>query len=204
MADKNLYKNDLSHREGTWTFVETVVNDKTRVEFKDGSTVKHSAFSLNIIDAYHTVREDYLGDENPGFLSTTAERDALTNTETGTQIDNITIGRNEIFDGTTWKPVNRRKVVVGITASTTQTQGQGLLSADLNILSVVANNNDTVTLPTAEAGITVIVVNNGAKRVKIFPNTSDDLGEGVNISISLSARSAIVFYCFDGTNWVST
>jgi len=203
MADKNLYINDLIHREATWTFIETANGSETNVQFKNGSTIEHEASNLDVVDAYRTIRADYLNAEVPKYLSTTTERDALTNTETGTEIDNITVGRNEIYDGTTWKPVNRRKVTTSITASTTQTQGNGLLSADLNIIATVANNNDTVTLPTAVPGTAVIIVNKGTKKIKIFPNTGDDLGEGVNSSVSLSAGSSIIFYCYDTTNWES-
>lgn len=101
MADKNLYANDLIHRESSWTFSETTIGGKTRVEFKDGATVKHQAFQPDIIDAYRIVRDDYLNAENPIFLSTTTERDALT-VDAGTTIYNITTAEDETYDGTKW------------------------------------------------------------------------------------------------------
>jgi len=204
MADKNLYANDLIHRYASHTFTETTVGSQTKVEFKDsGSVLIRSSTKLAVIDAYRTIRIDLLGSENPTFLTTTTQRDALTSVDRGTHIHNITIGRDEVYNGTGWQNVARRSNITGITASTTQTQGNGLLTADLNVISTVANNNDTVTLPTAVQGVSIIVVNQGTKKVKIYPNTSDNLGEGVNISISLSAGSTIVFHCSDSTNWVS-
>ena len=52
-------------------------------------------------------------------------------------------------------------VTAGITASTTQTQGQGALTTTVNEVSVVANTNDTITLPNAIAGIEVVIINPG-------------------------------------------
>ena len=79
---------------------------------------------------------------------------------------------------------------------------QGLLIADLNVLGIVANDNDTVTLPPALDSDTCIVVNKGANQAQIFPNTNDNLGEGQNIAISIPKSSIIVFYRSDTTNWV--
>ena len=56
-----------------------------------------------------------------------------------------------------------RSVTAGITASVTQTQGQGALTTEFNQVSVCANANDTVTLPAAAAGRVCIIVHNGAQ-----------------------------------------
>ncbi len=205
MPDKLLYANDIIHRFASHTFTETTVNSETLVEFKNaGSTLIARSQKLSIIDAYRSIRSDLLSGETVLFLSTTTERDALTGINTGTIIDNITVGRNEIFNGTSWEPVQKRSVTTGITASTTQTQGNGALTSDLNVISTVANINDTVTLKTAIVGVICIVVNNGSKKMKIFPAAADDLGAGLNASITLSAGSTIIFHCLDATNWVST
>ncbi len=203
--DKAIYANDLIHRFASHTFTEAIVGSLTKVTFKDGisATIRERS-KLDVIDAYKAIRKDLLDGESPLFLSTTTQRDALTSVDTGTMIDNVTVGRTEIFNGSDWKSAARRSSVTGITASTTQTQGNGLLSGDLNVIATVASVNDTVTLPTAVAGITVIVINAGSKKVKIFPFVGDDLGAGLNSDISLSAGSAIIFHCYDATNWVST
>lgn len=94
-----------------------------------------------------------------------------------------------------------RKVTTGITASTTQTQGQGALTAEVNVISTVANANDTVTLPVALAGRKVWVINNGANTLQIFPASGDDLGAGVNTATTLASGSNLTFLAYDSTNW---
>jgi len=94
-------------------------------------------------------------------------------------------------------------VTAGITASTTQTQGQGALTTSINEVATVANTNDTVTLPSAIAGLEVVVINNGANSLQIFPASGDDLGQGVDTATTLSGGSNISFFTYDATNWES-
>lgn len=88
-----------------------------------------------------------------------------------------------------------------ITASTTQTQGEQPLTADINAVTVVANDNDVVTLPTATVGQEITIVNRGANILQIFPASGDDLGQGVNASTTLDAGGAIKFLALDNTDW---
>ena len=95
----------------------------------------------------------------------------------------------------------------GLTAGTTQTQGSGFaLTKQINQVSTVANANDTVVLPTATAGDTCIVINDGANPMRIYPATSDNLGAGVNalLTIALGAGEIATFYAYDTTNWICT
>lgn len=89
----------------------------------------------------------------------------------------------------------------GITASTTQTQGQQPLTTNVNEVSTCGNANDVVTLPSAVAGADVIIINNGAQTLQIFPASGDDLGSGVNSSTTLAAGSNVHFVAYDATNW---
>jgi len=205
MAYKDLYKNDLVHRYASHTFVETTVNDETKVEFKNaGSTVIASSQKLDVIDAYRSIRSNFITRENVPFLSTTVERDllALTTTDKGTIIDNITVGRLEKWTGTKWINVSRRSVIPNITASTTQTQGQGLLTSDVNVVTTVANDDDTVTLPIAAEGINVLIANLGQKKLQVFPNTGSDLGEGTNQGVTISKEAIMAFHCYSSTKWI--
>ncbi|OGM06194.1 hypothetical protein A2125_00930 [Candidatus Woesebacteria bacterium GWB1_43_5] len=92
-------------------------------------------------------------------------------------------------------------VTATITASTTQTQGNGPLTTNINEVSVVANANDTVTLPAAAAGLCVKIANNGANVLQIFPASGDDLGAGVNTSDTLIATTNVEFCAYDNINW---
>src|SRR5574343_591580 len=54
------------------------------------------------------------------------------------------------FDGSKWTRMKRLSADAGITASTTQTQGQRPLTANINEIATCANANDTVTAPPLE------------------------------------------------------
>jgi hypothetical protein len=88
-----------------------------------------------------------------------------------------------------------------VTASTTQTQGQGAITAEIVNVSVCANANDTVTLPTAKAGIRCYIFNNGAQTLQIFPASGDNLGAGVDTAKTLAAGKQALFIAYDATNW---
>jgi hypothetical protein len=92
-------------------------------------------------------------------------------------------------------------VTAGITASTTQSQGQGALTTSVNEVSTCANLDDVVTLPTAVAGAFVEVINNGANTLQIFPASGDNLGAGANTSVQLEPNESITFIAYDATNW---
>jgi len=94
-----------------------------------------------------------------------------------------------------------RTVTAGITASTTQTQGQMPLTSEVNEVSVVANANDTVTLPSAAPGRKCVIQNNGANTLQIFPALGDDAGAGVDVAITLATGLKLVLDAYDATNW---
>lgn len=120
---------------------------------------------------------------------------------TTSQVNTLQLGANGRADVSIPNGPFIRSVTSGITASTTQTQGQGALTSDINAVSIVANANDTVTLPSALAGMEVTVINNGANTLKIYPASGDNLGAGVDVSTVLVAGSNIVFVSYDDTNW---
>lgn len=89
----------------------------------------------------------------------------------------------------------------GIAASTIQTQGQQPLTANINEVAIVVNANDVVTLPSAVAGLQVIIINNGVNNLQIFPASGDNInGYGLNISIIIDAGD-VIFTAYDSTNW---
>lgn len=92
--------------------------------------------------------------------------------------------------------------VTGITASITQTQGQGALTGEVNEISVCANVNDTVTLPIAKAaGRMCLVINHGAQTLKVFPASGGDLGAGLNTSTTIVAASRKLFVAYSALKW---
>ena len=93
-------------------------------------------------------------------------------------------------------------VSAGLTASTTQTQGEGVLISALNEVSTVANDNDTRTLPVAVAGRGVRVFNAGANTLQIFPNTDASIdGGAANASVTIAAGETQIFSAISTTSW---
>ena len=95
-------------------------------------------------------------------------------------------------------------VETGLTASTTQTQGQGALGAEKSIheVSTVANANDTITLPLAQAGLFCFIRNAGANTLQIFPAIADKIDENaVNVSITLATNSSLLCYATGTLQW---
>jgi len=80
----------------------------------------------------------------------------------------------------------------GVTASTTQTQGQGAQTASVVNVTTVANDDDTVTAFAVAAGSKQVFFNNGANRLQIFPASGDDIGNGTNSSIVVAAGGMAV------------
>lgn len=96
-------------------------------------------------------------------------------------------------------------VTTGITASTTQTQGQQPLTVGRNFHTVdtVANANDVVTMPSAVAGQAVFLANRGANTLQIFPASGDNFqGSAVDASITLAAAAEGIYIPADTTVWV--
>lgn len=92
-------------------------------------------------------------------------------------------------------------VEAGITASGTQSQGQGALTKMLNQVSTVGTANDVVTLMSAAVGAMQTVINDGANNLQIFPASGDNLGAGVDTSIVIPPGATVRFEAYDATNW---
>jgi len=90
----------------------------------------------------------------------------------------------------------------GLTASTTQSQGQQALTSVVNEVAVCANANDVVTLPAAAIGKIVYIFNNGAQTLQVFPASDDAIdGAAANTSVSQGAGANITYIAHDTTNW---
>jgi len=117
--------------------------------------------------------------------------------------NHLGIGSGTISGDVSTKQITFRRITTaGITASTTQTQGNGALTSDVNQISVCANANDTVTLPAALAGLEVIVINSGANTLQVFPASGDNLGFGVNTATTQIPGRSSRYTAYDTTNWV--
>lgn len=116
----------------------------------------------------------------------------------GANIFAITVGGVEAIRYTgASAPLIRTGMTAGITASTTQTQGQQPLTSSWNEVSVVANNNDVVTMPSMFTGVQCVIINNGAKKLQVFPASGQDCGAGVNNSVTIKSNSSRYWFCYD-------
>jgi len=89
----------------------------------------------------------------------------------------------------------------GITATNPGVQGNNVLTASVNEISVCGTADDAVTLPLAVAGRHIKIINNGAQQLEIWPNTDDDAGGGANTAITLAAGSNLYLVAYDGVTW---
>ena len=94
-----------------------------------------------------------------------------------------------------------QSVNAGITADTGSAQGGSPLGADINEISTCANAGDSVTLPSAVAGMEIFIVNNGANSCDVFPASGDNLGAGVDTASALANGSNVTYVSYDSTNW---
>lgn len=118
----------------------------------------------------------------------------------GDDTANAPFSADDITSGGNYK----RTVTTAITASTTQTQGQQALTSDFNHVSVVANANDVVTLPTAATGMMITVYNAGANTLQIFPASGDQVdANSIDTSVSLATLTTGMFWASTTTVWLS-
>lgn len=93
-------------------------------------------------------------------------------------------------------------VSAGLVASTTQAQGELPLGSTVSVVATVANANDAATLPAAAAGRVVLIFNDGANALQVFPASGDAVGAGaVDASVTVAAGGRAVFVAEDGTTW---
>lgn len=91
--------------------------------------------------------------------------------------------------------------VEGISASTTQTQGQAPVKSSLVRVLVVANADDVITLREPELGMDQVIMNLGANALQIFPASGDDLGFGLNVSMRIQPGGGVWFVGIDANTW---
>lgn len=99
------------------------------------------------------------------------------------------------YDGTVWGVLGRVSAATTITASTTQTQGQEPLLNNVNEVTVCANADDVVTAPALLAGMSLTIINSGANQLQVFPDTGDDIGAGVNTSVTVEVGATAKWEC---------
>ena len=99
-----------------------------------------------------------------------------------------------------------KSVTDSITAGATQTQaGATALTKDINRVTTVGADNDGVKLPTASAGLEILIINADAGQdIQIWPNTGDAINGGSANAVDSSALGEGAtrrYIAADATNW---
>jgi hypothetical protein len=163
--------------------------------------------TLKVNDAARTV--DLAGNLTLASSFTTSGANALTLTTTGsTNVTLPTSGTLATLAGTetlTNKTLSAPVVSYASVTPGTNTQGQGAMTADINVVSTVGSNPSGVTLPTATTGRRITVINRSGGNIAVFPasgGTIDTLT--INASVVMPVNSILEFFATSSTQWYST
>jgi hypothetical protein len=87
----------------------------------------------------------------------------------------------------------------------TNSQGQGALTNDVNVVTTAANNPSGVTLPTATTGRRLVIANRGANPVNVYPATGAAIDAlGANAAIQIPVNGSMEFNASSTTQWYSS
>ena len=172
-----------------------------------GSVTLTNAYSLWVDDGISRFDGTLNATGGGALTGTWSDLGSVTTVDVnGGSVDGATVGAASASTGkfTTLEATGllTLSTTAAITASTTQTQGQGALTTTINNVSVCVNANDTVTLPAAAAGVIVYIFNNGAETLQVFPASGDAIdGAAANTAVTMTATSNHTFIAHDTTNW---
>lgn len=80
--------------------------------------------------------------------------------------------------------------------------GSPTLNAAFCELTVVATGNDSVQLPIAKVGLTIVVTNSGASSAQIFANGTDTIqGTAGSVGVALAAAAVAMYRCTKDGVW---
>ena len=183
--------------ESELTYVNAIltfsgVNGKVR-----GSLVNSGAILNEASSSGNPTLLPNVGDTATGIGGTANNLSIVVRGVAGTRWQHSTAGAGEVRQF--------QDLTSGLVASTTQTQGNGILNgAAFSEITVVANVDDVVTLHnTGGAEYWTTIINTGANRLQIFPPVGDlILPNALNASITLDVNKAVTLYTLDGTNWI--
>lgn len=122
---------------------------------------------------------------------------------------NVTTGTIERYNPTTdaWVATDdSATIATGLTALAGGGQtGATALVQGVNEVTTVATAADSVKLPTAVAGLRVIVKNDGAAALAVFPFLADTIDDGsANASVTVQPGVSVSFTAINTINWESS
>lgn len=96
----------------------------------------------------------------------------------------------------------RKSSQATITADAAGLQGGSPVTADLVEVSTSAGAGDSITLPAAIAGQSIIIINHGANSIDVYPASGDAIDEAaVNTARALAPNATLTCHAWNPTNW---
>ena len=109
----------------------------------------------------------------------------------------LTAGDIVMSDG-----VFRNAVTATITADVGSVQGGNPITRSIVEIAVSGTTGDSVTLPAAATGQTVLITNHGVNSVDVFPASGDAINEGsADAAKAVAANAGLICFAYDATNW---
>ena len=174
-------------------------NTATAVDFKEST---NSYLKLTTTDSSEVVT---IG-ATPKFTSLNTTEATNSATAAATFAGGVGIAK-KLYVGTDLTIVGNEMVSVSATVTAgTDAQAQGPLTKDVNIITTNASNPGAVTLPTAQAGMRIMIRNTTANGLKVYPATSaqiDALGVNAAFGTTLTTNTQKQFYAISATQWYS-
>jgi hypothetical protein len=142
----------------------------------------------------------------PKFTSLNTTDATNSTTAAATFVGGVGIAK-KLYVGTDLNVIGYSIASVNATVTAgTDAQGQGALTKDINIITTNASSPGAVTLPTAQAGMRIMIRNTTANGLKVYPaNTAqiDALGANAAFGTTLTINTQKQFYAISATQWYS-
>jgi hypothetical protein len=140
---------------------------------------------------------------SPGVISAAATQTLSIASDVSVAVEISTVDQLIVNQTTTTVTGNLiRSVGTGISAAGTDLSTATPLLKDINVVSTVLTN-EGVSLPSEVTGMTIVVINDGANSLNVYPSTSlvtiDDLSTGAPAVLAIGKR--VMFICASTTQW---
>lgn len=221
---------DFSVRASEYHFGDGLVQNETLESINTSTTTTQGANAItdvfNEYDAILTGEVATLPAAEDGrwvwIINNDADTDLLVWPASGDQIDDagvdtqitVPFGERVLFicvNATDWYTSKGRQwtsafqlysVEENMTATASGVQGDTPITTEVAELGTVASGSDACTLPSAQAGLKVVIINNGANAADVYPASGDSIdGGSVDASVNLPAGAVRIYHAINATEW---
>jgi hypothetical protein len=157
----------------------------------------------------HNYSSATIGEGYAFFNLSTVDTNTSTTTNVFSVDDNGTVtigGGSPTLNSTTVRATNYLFNSATTFTAGTNAQGQGVLSAEVTVVTTTAANPSGVTLPTATSGRgrRVTVINKGTNAINVYPTTGGTIdGGAANAAYNIPVNSQVTFFGTGAGIWYS-